>query len=51
MPDGQFVAGIPAAPAKEMYRMLQAQTKLPELLKRVKELETRLAALDSPKND
>ncbi|MCY2924192.1 MAG: UDP-3-O-(3-hydroxymyristoyl)glucosamine N-acyltransferase [Planctomycetota bacterium] len=51
VPDGQFVVGIPAAPAKEMYRVLQAQMKLPELLKRVKELETRLAALDSPKND
>lgn len=51
VPDGQFVAGIPAAPAKEMYRVLQAQMKLPELLKRVKELEARLDALDSPKND
>jgi len=51
VPDGQIVAGIPAAPAKEMYRVLQAQTRLPDLLKRVRELEARLDALDSPKND
>ncbi|MCY2928995.1 MAG: UDP-3-O-(3-hydroxymyristoyl)glucosamine N-acyltransferase [Planctomycetota bacterium] len=50
VPDGQFVLGIPAAPAKEMYRVLQAQMKLPDLLKRVRELEARLNAIDPPKD-
>jgi UDP-3-O-[3-hydroxymyristoyl] glucosamine N-acyltransferase len=44
--DGETVAGIPAAPAREMYRIVQAQSKLPELLKRVKKLEARLESLD-----
>jgi UDP-3-O-[3-hydroxymyristoyl] glucosamine N-acyltransferase len=50
VPDGQAVAGIPAAPARDMYRQLQAAAKLPELLKRVKELEARLSALESAKD-
>ena len=47
---GTMVAGIPAGPAREQYRMVQSLTKLPDLLKRVKELESRLEALGSPKN-
>ncbi len=47
---GTMVAGIPAGPAKDQFRMVQALTKLPDLLKRVKELESRLEALGSPKN-
>jgi UDP-3-O-[3-hydroxymyristoyl] glucosamine N-acyltransferase len=47
---GQVVAGVPAGPAREQFRMLQAMTKLPELLKRVKELESRLATLESTKD-
>ncbi|RPI61558.1 MAG: UDP-3-O-(3-hydroxymyristoyl)glucosamine N-acyltransferase [Planctomycetaceae bacterium] len=47
---GQIVAGIPAGPAREQYRTLQALTKLPDLLKRVKELESRLNSLESPKD-
>ena len=45
VPDGQVVVGIPAAPARDLYRFFQARTKLPELLKRVKTLEARLASL------
>lgn len=50
VPAGQVVAGVPAGPAKEQFRMFQAMTKLPELLKRVKELEKRLSTLESPEN-
>ncbi len=49
--DGQSVAGIPAAPAKEMFRVLQATAKLPEALKRIRDLEARLAALESSKHN
>ena len=51
VPPGLAVAGCPAAPAREMLRQWQASTKLPELLKRVRELETRLHAIESAKND
>ncbi len=50
VPDGQIVAGMPAEPAKEKMRAVMAQKKLPELLKRVKKLETRLNALESPED-
>lgn len=50
VPAGTTIAGIPATPAREQFRILQALTRLPELLKRVKELEARLSALESPKN-
>jgi UDP-3-O-[3-hydroxymyristoyl] glucosamine N-acyltransferase len=48
--DGEVVAGIPARPAREALRIVQAWPKLPDLLKRVRELETRLEALESPKD-
>ena len=51
VPDGQIVAGVPARPAKEAYRMLKAAIKLPELLKRVKHLETKLDKLGSSKDN
>jgi UDP-3-O-[3-hydroxymyristoyl] glucosamine N-acyltransferase len=50
VPDGQAVAGIPARPAREALRIMQAWNKLPDLLKTVRALETRLKALESPKD-
>jgi UDP-3-O-[3-hydroxymyristoyl] glucosamine N-acyltransferase len=47
---GQVVVGVPARPAREALRIVMAEEKLPDLLKRVKELESRLAALESPKD-
>jgi len=47
IPDGQAVLGIPARPAREALRVIRAAAKAPELLKRVKALETRLDALES----
>lgn len=49
--DGEIVVGIPAGPAREKLRAIQAVDKLPELLKRVKKLEARLEALESPKDN
>ena len=50
VPDGQGVAGIPAGPAREKLREIQAGAKLPGLLKRVKDLEAKVNALESPKD-
>jgi len=50
VPDGQVVAGVPAGPAKQQYRIFKAVEKLPELLKRVRTLEARLQALESSKD-
>ena len=47
VPDGETWAGIPAGPAKEAFRTMMATQKLPELLKRVKELESRIQRLES----
>jgi UDP-3-O-[3-hydroxymyristoyl] glucosamine N-acyltransferase len=47
VPDGQPMAGTPALPMREMYRIWQAWRRLPDLLKRVKKLESRLEALES----
>ena len=49
--DGEVVAGIPARPWKEQGRIVMAAAKVPELLKRVKELEERIRALESPKHN
>ncbi len=51
VPDGQIVAGTPAMPAREKYRVIKAQEKLPELLKQVKKLEARLEKLESSKDN
>ncbi len=51
IPPGLTIAGTPAMAAKEMLRQWQALTKLPELLKRVRELEARLDAIEPSKND
>ena len=50
VPDGQVVAGIPAVPARDALRIVQSTAKLPELLKRVKALESRLKARE-PEDD
>ena len=47
---GQLVAGMPASPIRQQLRMYQSLTRLPDLLKKVRELESRLSALESPKN-
>jgi UDP-3-O-[3-hydroxymyristoyl] glucosamine N-acyltransferase len=47
---GQIIAGAPAGPAREQFRMMQALPRVPDLLKKVRELESRLAALESTKN-
>lgn len=49
--DGQIVAGVPAVPARDAMRMVKASAKLPDLLKQVRDLEARLAALESSKNN
>ncbi len=45
--DGEIVAGVPAGPVKEQFRIIKASAKVPGLLKRVKDLESRLDALES----
>ncbi|MGA2265504.1 MAG: UDP-3-O-(3-hydroxymyristoyl)glucosamine N-acyltransferase [Phycisphaerae bacterium] len=47
---GQTVAGIPARDAREVMRIVQAWPKLPDLLKRVRELESRIGGLESSKD-
>jgi UDP-3-O-[3-hydroxymyristoyl] glucosamine N-acyltransferase len=47
---GQTVAGIPAREAKEALRIVQTWPKLPDLLKRVRELESRISGLESSKD-
>lgn len=47
---GEIVAGIPARPAGQAIRIAQAEAKLPDLLKRVKDLETRLDKIEPPKD-
>ena len=50
VPDGQRIAGIPARDARETMRIIHASERLPALLKRVKDLESRLSALESSKD-
>jgi UDP-3-O-[3-hydroxymyristoyl] glucosamine N-acyltransferase len=40
-----FVSGFPARPHKENMRILAAERKLPELLRRVRQLEQQLASI------
>ncbi|MFP4353790.1 MAG: UDP-3-O-(3-hydroxymyristoyl)glucosamine N-acyltransferase [Phycisphaerae bacterium] len=51
IPAGQTFAGTPAAEAKEAFRQVMALAKLPDLLKQVKKLESRVKALESPEDD
>jgi UDP-3-O-[3-hydroxymyristoyl] glucosamine N-acyltransferase len=46
VPAGEIVAGVPARPVREALRIVQASERLPDLLKRVKELEARLNAIE-----
>jgi UDP-3-O-[3-hydroxymyristoyl] glucosamine N-acyltransferase len=50
VPDGTVVGGIPARPWSQETRILAACAKLPELLKRVRELESRIRDLESAKD-
>lgn len=49
--DGQIVAGIPAAPIRDAIRSAKAGAKVPELLKRVKSLESRLDDIEFSKDN
>lgn len=46
IPMGQVYGGAPAIPLKEMFRLHRAAKKLPELAKRIKQLEKQLAKRD-----
>jgi len=50
VPDGQTLFGIPAIPAREKFRQISLTARLPELFKRIRELEEKLKALESPKD-
>lgn len=47
VPAGGRVAGVPAGPAKEQIRIITAQAKLPELIKRLSALESKVETLES----
>ncbi len=51
LPGGQQYWGVPAIPAREMFRVVHAWRRLPDLLKRVKKMESRLEDLGSPDDD
>lgn len=46
VPAGEIVMGVPARPARTALRIIQATERLPDLLKRVRELEARLSAIE-----
>jgi len=50
VPDGQTLFGIPAIPAREKFRQISLTARLPELFKRIGELEEKLKALESPED-
>jgi UDP-3-O-[3-hydroxymyristoyl] glucosamine N-acyltransferase len=45
IPAGEVIAGIPAHNARQTFRELRALERLPELIKKVRTIETRLKAL------
>jgi UDP-3-O-[3-hydroxymyristoyl] glucosamine N-acyltransferase len=45
IPAGEVIAGIPAHNARQTFRELRALERLPELIKKVRAIETRLKAL------
>jgi UDP-3-O-[3-hydroxymyristoyl] glucosamine N-acyltransferase len=47
IPDGGTVLGIPAAPDKQAKRQMIAVSQLPDLIRRMRELEKQLAALQA----
>lgn len=50
IPDGEKWFGSPAQPDRQTKRLLIAMQQLPELLKRVNELEKKLAVVEKPAN-
>jgi UDP-3-O-[3-hydroxymyristoyl] glucosamine N-acyltransferase len=46
VPTGEVWSGIPARPTGDTKRIWAAEGRLPELLRRVRELETRLGELE-----
>ena len=48
-PEGVFYAGFPAKPHQEWLRMEAAMKHLPEMAKRIKQLEKKLAQYENPK--
>lgn len=48
---GEIVAGTPAGPARQRLRTLQVLDKLPDLIKQVRQIETRLQNLESTTHD
>jgi len=50
VPDGQTMFGIPAVPAQQKLREVLLVQKLPQLVKRVNELENRLKTLELSKD-
>jgi UDP-3-O-[3-hydroxymyristoyl] glucosamine N-acyltransferase len=46
VPPGQRASGYPARPHREQMRVIAATRRLPEILRRVEELEQRLAAVE-----
>jgi len=50
VPDGQTMFGIPAIGAREKFRQISLTGRLPEIVKRIKELEERLSSLESSKD-
>ncbi len=50
-PPGERLAGVPAVSARDKLRQIKAVERLPELLKKIKELEARLSELESPTHD
>ena len=49
IPEGSFVSGFPARPHKEMMRQQASQARVPDLLKKMRELEKRLTELEKEK--
>jgi UDP-3-O-[3-hydroxymyristoyl] glucosamine N-acyltransferase len=47
VPDGEAVFGLPAGPLRTRFREYKAVRQLPALLKQIRQLEARLAALES----
>ncbi|MCW5908477.1 MAG: UDP-3-O-(3-hydroxymyristoyl)glucosamine N-acyltransferase [Chitinophagales bacterium] len=48
---GKGLSGVPAIDAREHYRQLAAIKRLPDLLKKIEELEKQITALEQTKND
>jgi UDP-3-O-[3-hydroxymyristoyl] glucosamine N-acyltransferase len=49
LPEGSFVSGFPARPHKEVLKAQAAMHRLPDMLKKLREMERRLAELEKEK--